>query len=180
MLQSILEKQNIYTMYIRHSSHIKMTKYYFDLEDMKNTFDSFKDKLGAITILKENDKVSFDIDNKTYIDQGHMLQSFKRWYYGESRDITRDRLSAIFEDYNKYLMMVLRSLYNQSNYTFYDLADTVSIFNKQLITGLQNLHKTYTNGKDYNGKLSDLINIIIEYLRQFEQQYNAHSNRVRR
>lgn len=180
MLKNILEKQNIYNIYIKAFTQ-NMTKYYFDLEDMKKTFSSFKDKMTALTQLQENDKLSFDNNNKIYIDRGHYLQSFKRWYYGESRDVTHDKLSIIFNDYNKYLMMVNRSLYNQPNYSFYDLADNVYLFNKDLIKGLNNLKNTYNNVKEYNEKLSLLIPVIIEYIGQFEELYvircNSRSNK---
>jgi hypothetical protein len=185
MLLQILEKQkiwyiyNIYYMYSKNIIDIDMVKHFFDLEDMKKNVLIFKDKLNALTLINEGDKISFDNDNIIYIDRNHTLQCIKRWYYNENRNNTYEKLSIIFDDYNKFLLMINRSLYNQQNLEFFTIADDVYLFNKNVIKGLYNLKKTYENKEYYDMKLAELIEAIIQYVKQNNVQYLRHTNTIK-
>lgn len=180
MLKNILKKQNMYIEYI-DKTHKIMTHYTFDIDDMKKTYNDFYDKLKALKDIKEGDKISFDIENRIYIDRASSLQCVKRWYYGETREVTYDKLSFLYDEYNKFLMMVLRSLYNQKKQHFFSLADTVYLLNKDMVEGLNTLRRTYVKDITKDGlsrethpsthKLIELMDAIIEVMRQFEQQY---------
>lgn len=138
MLKNIIKRNN-YPNIILNMKHIV-----FDLEDMKLTFEKFKYKLFDLQHIEPGDKISFDVDLKVYLDKGNILQSVKRWYYGENRDITYQHLSSLFEDYEKYLKMVIKSIFNPNvNTNYYNHAKTINEYNMALISGLVHLRNTY-------------------------------------
>lgn len=144
----------------------------FDLEDMKNNYTIFEDKFNALYDLKKGDKISFDDDKKIYIDSQGSLQFLKRWYYGENRTNSYEKLNLVFDDYNKYLIMILGSIRYRKQQEFLELADKVVYLNKKISVGLKNLKSTYTQYENYNSNLIELLDTIIECLKQFEFKYN--------
>ncbi len=177
MLTKIIKKQNI--CYVYNKDLINMVKHFFDLEDIKKNILIFKDKLYTLTILNNGDKISFDNENTIYIDRCHTFQCIKRWFYNENRSNTYEQLSIIFDDYNKFLLMINRSLYNQHNIEFFTLADDLYLFNIKIIKGLHNLKKTYENKQCYDMKLVELIDAIIQYIKQNNDQYLRHTNSIK-
>jgi len=89
----------------------------FDIEDLNNNSDSFITKFKAITILKENEKLT--IHNKNlYIDERYYLQGLLRWLSGQGRDKINDFLIREFDDYCKFIDML--SMVNTHEISFKD------------------------------------------------------------
>jgi hypothetical protein len=182
MLSQIIQKQKIlyiYNIFYIYSKNItNMTKLVYDLEDIKKNVLHYKKKLHALTIIQEGDKISFDVDNNVYIDYNNSFQSIKRWYYCENRIVTYDKLSLLFDDYNKLLLMIYHSIYNEKNIEYYKIVDDILLFNKQVIIGLLNLKKTYSKDNNNDNKIKEITSVIIEYIKQMNNRYIICKNNV--
>lgn len=163
--------------YLEYSTYnnLDMQNFNYDLEDMKANMVSFKEKLNDITLLEKGDKLSFDEQDKLYIDKFHSLQSVKRWYYGMNRENTCTKLASLFEDYNTFLLMVLRSLQSKNNHEYLNIADQVKVFNRDMSKGLLYLKETYANENDYYQPIVDLVNTLKNRFEEFNRRYSNFS-----
>lgn len=149
-----------------------MQNFTYDIQDMKSNLVSFKEKLNDITLLEKGDKISFDDQDKLYIDKHHSLQSVKRWYYGMNRENTYEKMTSLFEDYNTFMLMVLKSLQTKNNTEYLQIADELKVFNRDIGKGLLNLKDTYANEYDYYQPMVDLINMMKNRFAEFHQRYS--------
>jgi hypothetical protein len=148
------------------SSDGSMLEYVYDLEDMNRRFSDYQDRLGQLALLYEYDKIGFHED-KIYADRKSSFQFFRRWYYGQNREVTYINLKNLFDDYYIYINMVKSSLNMNNAESYVILGRAVHSFNYSLISGLDKLKKTYENEDE---KLVLLIADIINNLRMLNSQ----------
>lgn len=143
----------------------RMKYHHFDKKQILTDFEMHKERLLAITMLQENDKISFDDEYKIYIDRGHSLQFIKRWYYGENKEKTIKYLALVMGQYIDYIDKTSRLTYfRESIKTYGEFMNQLIIFNEELINGLVNLYKTYEQIQGLDDvaekKLIELLTLI--------------------
>lgn len=159
-------KNNNRTRGYHSNSDGSMLEYVYDLEDMNRRFSDYQERLGQLALLYDYDKIGFHED-KIYADRKSSFQFFRRWYYGQNREVTYINLKNLFDDYYIYINMVKSSLNMNNAESYVILGRAVHSFNYSLISGLDKLKKTYENEDE---KLVLLIADIINNLRMLNSQ----------
>lgn len=145
----------------------------FDMEDIRNNTKNFKYKFEDLKNVKEGNKVSIWFD-KIYLDGsiwGFQWAWRKSW--GQGRETVKDYLTSKFDDYAKYLEMIVQAEIHGSS----DSHDTILEImkeNKELIEsikpGLINIQNTYI--EDLHLQMSQVVSKIIIDLDKFIKIYN--------
>lgn len=149
-----------------------MNNYNFSLESIENTSKQFLDTFDVLKNLEEGEKL-FINDNKLFIDQTYSyFQPFKRWLMSQNRTNICDFLKKEFDNYLIFMKMLRVALdTNQNLVEIYKIRiiNTKHLeFNRNIINGLQNLMKTYT---DFNTAQTELSKIVL-----FLQKYSVGEN----
>jgi hypothetical protein len=129
-----------------------------DMEDMEKNSQRFLGALDGLSKVKSGEKLYIAKENSDetvfYVDQMY-FQSIMRWVYGQKRDEIYKELSAIMEDYFKFLNMLENIYKNDKNSTDSKREKLLEIMGKHAdfsdlcIQGLKNLTETYVGNEDY-------------------------------
>lgn len=160
MFQELL-KINIYD-YILNNQIMKN----YNIEELEKIFKNFKEILEGLKDVEINDKISFDENNKIYVDKGHSLQFVKRWYYGENRDKTYNILNEQLTNYDNFLSIISYILYSYRRTTRHEnLYIEVLNFNEKIVKGLKNLYKTYDEKYKLNNEPVKTGELLLKLLK---------------
>lgn len=141
---------------------IPSNKFSFDLQDMEQKFNTFKEKCKLIVFIEKNDKIGFDENDNIYIDKYNSFQCIKRWYYNQNRNMTKQKLKLLFDDYDIFLKMIELALKSPNGQDYISLSISVIKMNKNIIQGLGQLKKTYENCTMITVLLNDILyNLLI-------------------
>lgn len=128
-----------------------------DMEDIENNSQRFLGALDGLSKVKSGEKLYMVKENDEtifYVDQMY-FQSIMRWVYGQKRDEIYKELSAILEDYFKFLNMLENIYKNDKNSTdskrekLLEIMGKHADFSNLCIQGLGNLTETYVDNEDY-------------------------------
>lgn len=147
-----------------------MNNYNFSLESIETTSKQFLDTFDVLQNLEEGEKLLIN-NNKLFIDQTYSyFQPFKRWLMSQNRITVCDFLKKEFDSYIIYMKMLNVALETNQNlveiYKIKIIKNKHLQFNNDIIKGLNNLMKTYS---DYNTAQSELPKIIL-----FLQTYSVN------
>jgi hypothetical protein len=138
--------------------------YFFYLNLLKPLLNiELYDKIGVSDILIPNTYIILINHNKLnfslYLDKYSAFQSIKRYMNNQSKDITFNKLSIIFNEYNNILEQII--YLNNNCLYLYQIKNKYKNFNNQLIESLEILRKTYNN-YDVNNYVAAFITILLK------------------
>lgn len=148
------------------------SEFMFDYTNMLNTFEDFQRKLHVFLHIQKGDKLGFTNNDVLYLDYSGIMQSMRRWYYNQNREVTARKLKTLLEDYIIFLNLIISSC-TTGKTRFIDLAEEVNIFNQTLMNGLDHLYVTYEK------EPHKLKTIIITYKRSIERLYERINNDIK-
>ena len=124
-------------------------------------------KLSVFKDIKENCKVGKYSSNKEYyIVQPGMLQRFWRIYYNENRENTWEYLDKDFSEFATLLDRISVKLnMNFNNYEKHALK--IISFIDDIVPGLYNLKKTYSDTNKIIAKIDSIILTLIDFKDNF-------------
>jgi ferritin len=146
-------------------NYIDFTNYVVDFKSVESNFNKFKIKMAHVEFIEENDKIGFDENDILYINKQSTLQPIIRWLYSQNREGSINKLSEIFSEYSKLLQMIKISMVHSKNNTdeLVDLVNDISVFNKKMLSGLDNLYKTYSTDDIYGKLIKDMLNSLCNF-----------------
>jgi ferritin len=146
-------------------NYIDFTDYVVDFKSVESNFNKFKVKMAQIEYIEEHDKIGFDENDILYINKQSTLQPIVRWLYSQNRERSINKLSETFSEYSKLLQMIKISMVHSKNNVIEldDLLDEISIFNKKMLSGLDNLYKTYCSDDVYGKLIKDILNALCNF-----------------
>ena len=150
-------------------NYIDFTDYVVDFKSIETTFNKLHNKLEQLQFVEVNDKIGFDDNEILYVTKYNSYQHVLRWYYNQSRYTTINKLNDIITEYTKLLQMIRISFSHMKSFNndSIGITDKIRKFNKKILYGLNNLHKTYIDDENYGKLIKDCLNTICN----FEKKY---------
>jgi len=146
----------------------------FNIQEMKNTFNTFKTRIEPLEELNKGDKLSMTTEQNIFIVQ-HMgtFQFLHRWWFNESRAKTVQHLNDNFLDYMRFIDMCVDATRAQPyDNCFLELCYENVIFQDKIRVGLENLRETYYKDAEkedeYASKICKYINILLSTMDDFK------------
>mgnify|MGYP006152374447 CR=1 FL=1 len=133
---------------------------------LKENFEEFKIRLEIFKDLKENEKlgkVEKDKKNIYYKVDASKSYAISRWWYGEGRHQTIKYLNEDFAEFTKFQEELIQNLDIDPNMKYKDLAKEGCKFIKEIIPGLNNLKKTYSDTKEMTVKVDTIIKSMLGF-----------------
>lgn len=152
------------------------SKISFDMKDMTTKFKYFKQRMRMVVFIEPYDKIGFNEQEEIYIDKYNSFQCIKRWYYNQNRDITKEKLKLLFDDYDIFLKMIELSLKSTDGFNYISIAYSVISLNRNIITGLNNLKKTYENCSMLTVLLNDILYNLLLMSEKISNTYIIQMN----
>ena len=130
---------------------------------LSDNFNDFKKKMKVFTLISEGEKIG-KYNGEYYIFSNTWSRQMWRWYYNENRNNTFSYLNSEFEEFVKFLDLVIQTINTEVNKTIYTkLINKINFFIKNIIVGLYNLKKTYIDCDKLNNKIDSIILTLIDF-----------------
>ena len=139
----------------------------FSVPSIKETSNEYVDKFMIIKNIEENEKLIIKED-KLYLDDNYpLIQTFTRWWNNHNRIDICKKLDEMFKNYFIFLEMINEAIKNNN-----DLVEVYQVrlieakhdkFNKNLISGLNNMKSTYFDCQSSYFILDNIINQLNKY-----------------
>lgn len=139
----------------------------FSVPSIKNTSEEYLDKFKILASIDENEKLIIKND-VICIDSNYVfIQSFSRWWNNHNRINICKKLEEMFKNYFIFLEMINEAIKNNN-----DLVELYQVrlieakhdeFNKNLISGLNNMKSTYFDCQSSYFILDNIINQLNKY-----------------
>jgi hypothetical protein len=179
-----VRKHNKYIYYVLYmlkglvqpsmSEHPTIKQLRFNIENMKNTFKEFQEKIQPIETLEKGDKLAMNSTDKIFeVHPAGSLQSFQRWWNAESRTKTLEHLNTNFLEYMRFIdMCVDATRAHPYEQCFIELCYENVEFQNRVREGLDNLRETYmadAKSKDADAiKICKYINVLMATMDEFK------------
>ena len=133
---------------------------------LSDKFDIYKKRLKVFTLISEGEKIG-RYNNEYYIFSNTWSRQMWRWYYNENRNNTFSYLDSEFDDFVKFLDLIIETINSEINKSIYvKLINKINFFIKNIIVGLYNLKKTYIDCDKLNNKVDSIILTLIDFKKE--------------
>ena len=133
---------------------------------LSDKFDIYKKRLKVFTLISEGEKIG-RYNNEYYIFSNTWSRQMWRWYYNENRNNTFSYLDSEFDDFVKFLDLIIETINSEINKSIYvKLVNKINFFIKNIIVGLYNLKKTYIDCDKLNNKVDSIILTLIDFKKE--------------
>jgi len=133
---------------------------------LSDNFDIYKKRLKVFTLISEGEKIG-RYNNEYYIFSNTWSRQMWRWYYNENRNNTFSYLDSEFDDFVKFLDLIIETINSEINKSIYvKLINKINFFIKNIIVGLYNLKKTYIDCDKLNNKVDSIILTLIDFKKE--------------
>ena len=133
---------------------------------LSENFNEFKNKLKVFTLISEGEKIG-KYNNEYYIFSNTWSRQIWRWYYNENRNNTFLYLNEEFEDFIKFLDLIIETIKLEFSKEIYkNLINKINFFVKNIIIGLYNLKKTYIDSDEINNKVDSIILTLLDFKKE--------------
>ena len=130
--------------------------------------------LNILSQIRENEKICCDKDSIAIDTSSSIIQSFQRFFKGDSREKTISLITKIIEDSLKFTDNILNSEIENKTETTYFAETNSSLLHRFLlnmqnaIRGLENLRITYNTDIPMQSK----VNLLVERLQMRVEKIN--------
>ena len=133
---------------------------------LSENFNIFKHKLKIFTLVSEGEKIG-KYKDEYYIFSNTWSRQIWRWYYNENRNNTFSYLTEEFENFVKFLDLVIETIKVEFNKPIYKkLIKQINFFIKNIIVGLYNLKKTYIDSDEISNKVDSIILTLLDFKKE--------------
>lgn len=109
--------------------------------------------LKVLALLEKNQKISIN-DNLIVIDYNTLFQGLRRWWYESNREKTIIFIDNLINNLDTDYKKLIKKKNTVSNNK---LINTIQLYLRNCIDGLENMKYTYKDDKENSNKLDNII-----------------------
>jgi hypothetical protein len=150
-------------------NNIDLSNYKIDFNSIKVSFKDIENKISILKDVNVNDKIGFDASGVLYIDYTSKIQPLIRWFYGQNRENSINKLGLIMEDYRKLLRLITMTFQqvgtdmDKDIFNLHQFTCLIKNFNKSILIGMNNLKNTYMYDDIYKEKIHKMEYILTNF-----------------
>ena len=151
----------------------------YDIKDMKETSNTFHEKLSVFKELKIDEKIYIRTDDILVKDTGYPLIPLfvSRWIGNQSRENLLEYLKNNLKDYLTFLnMLISASKWNSSDANLIELKENNYKFLTDIEEGLSNIKETYCELNDLHVEIDNATKEFIDFKILVEKYRNNDMN----